>query len=333
MLALLGLAYLARPETLGFYIVAFMAVEFFNNVATAPYSALIPDVVPAAQRGAASGWLGLMTMLGNFLGGIMGLLLGSIGGIAGAYWLLAAILLLGMLITVFSVEEPEPPPLPPFAWRPFLRNIFTPFKSHDFTWVFWTRFLMVMGAFIVQEFLIYYLDDVIGAPFTILGLSLSEAAQAVSFVILALLIGAMLSSLAAGVLSDRFGRKKIVYVAGGLQGVVVLVFLFTHSYALAIVMGIVFGLGYGAYISVDWALATDVLPSMDDYARDMGVWHVALTLPQVIGTPIAGFLLDLGQGYGPGIGLPTLGYSLIFSLALLFFILGTVFVSRIKKAV
>ena len=43
-------------------------------------------------------------------------------------------------------------------------------------------------------------------------------------------------------------------------------------------MGIVFGLGYGAYISVDWALATDVLPSMDDYARDMGVWHVALTL-------------------------------------------------------
>ena len=333
MLALLGLAYLARPETLGFYIVAFMVVELFNNVATAPYSALIPDVVPAAQRGAASGWLGLMTMLGNFLGGIMGLLLGSIGGIAGAYWLLAAILLLGMLITVFSVKEPEPPPLPPFAWRPFLRNIFTPFKSHDFTWVFWTRFLMVMGAFIVQEFLIYYLDDVIGAPFTILGLSMSEAAQAVSFVILALLIGAMLSSLAAGVISDRFGRKKIVYVAGALQGVVVLVFLFTHSYALAIVMGIVFGLGYGAYISVDWALATDVLPSMDDYARDMGVWHVALTLPQVIGTPIAGFLLDLGQGYGPGIGLPTLGYSLIFSLALLFFILGTVFVSRIKKAV
>jgi MFS family permease len=332
MLALLGLAYLARPQALWLYILAFMAVEFFNNVATAPYSALIPDVVPAAQRGAASGWLGLMTMLGNFLGGIMGLLLGSIGGITGAYWLLAAVMLIGMLITVFSVQEPEPPPLPPFAWGLFLRNIFSPFKSRDFTWVFSTRFLMVMGTFVVQEFLVYYLDDVVRAPFTILGLSMSEAAQAVSFVILALLVGAILSSLVAGVISDRFGRKKIVYISGALQGVVVLVFLFTHSYPLAVVMGIVFGLGYGAYISVDWALATDVLPSMDDYARDMGVWHVALTLPQVIGTPVAGFLLDLGQGYGPRVGLPTLGYSLIFSLALLFFIFGTVFVSRIKGA-
>ena len=334
MIALLGLAYLAKPQMLGLYILAFMAVEFFNNIATAPYSALIPDVVPADQRGSASGWMGLMTMLGNFLGGIMGLLLGSIGGIAGAYWLLAAILLIGMLITVFSTEEPPPPPLPlpPFAWRPFLRSLADPFKSRDFTWVFWTRFLMVMGTFIVQEFLIYYLDDVVGAPFRIFGLSMNEAAEAVSLAILALLIGAILSSLVAGVVSDRFGRKKIVYFSGALQALVVTVFLFAHSYPLAIAMGVVFGLGYGAYISVDWALATDVLPSMDDYARDMGVWHVALTLPQVIGAPIAGVLLDLGQAYGPGVGLPTLGYTLLFSLALLFFILGTVFVSRIKRA-
>ena len=151
----------------------------------------------------------------------------------------------------------------------------------------------------MQEFLIYYLDDVVGAPFRIFGLSMNEAAEAVSL---------------------------------ALQALVVTVFLFAHSYPLAIAMGVVFGLGYGAYISVDWALATDVLPSMDDYARDMGVWHVALTLPQVIGAPIAGVLLDLGQAYGPGVGLPTLGYTLLFSLALLFFILGTVFVSRIKRA-
>ena len=222
--------------------------------------------------------------------------------------------------------------LPPFAWRPFLRSLLDPFKSRDFTWVFWTRFLMVMGTFIVQEFLIYYLDDVVGAPFRIFGLSMNEAAEAVSLAILALLVGAIISSLVAGVVSDRFGRKKIVYFSGALQAVVVTVFLFAHSYPLAIAMGVVFGLGYGAYISVDWALATDVLPSMDDYARDMGVWHVALTLPQVIGAPIAGVLLDLGQAYGLGVGLPTLGYTLLFSLALLFFILGTVFVSRIKRA-
>ena len=56
LFGLLGLAYLPRANDLSslpFYILAFMWVEFWNNVATAPYSALIPDVVPADQRGSA----------------------------------------------------------------------------------------------------------------------------------------------------------------------------------------------------------------------------------------------------------------------------------------
>ncbi len=94
--------------------------------------------------------------------------------------------------------------------------------------------------------------------------------------------------------------------------------------------GVVFGLGYGAYNSVDWALATDVLPSIDDYAKDMGVWHVAEVFPQVAATPLAGFLLDRFQVVGHGIGMPNLGYTVIFSLALVYFVLGTVFVRRIR---
>ena len=92
-------------------------------------------------------------------------------------------------------------------------------------------------------------------------------------------MGAIVSTLAAGVLSDRHGRKLMVYISGGIMGVVGLIFVFFHSFVLAVLMGVVFGLGYGAYESVDWALASDVLPSMDDYAKDMGVWHVAMVLP------------------------------------------------------
>ncbi|MGA2821549.1 MAG: PucC family protein [Anaerolineales bacterium] len=96
-------------------------------------------------------------------------------------------------------------------------------------------------------------------------------------------------------------------------------------------MGVVFGLGYGAYESVDWALASDVLPSMDDYAKDMGVWHVAMVLPQVIATPLAGFLLDNFQQVGKVQNIPNLGYTVIFMVAVVYFILGTVFVKQIKK--
>jgi len=115
------------------------------------------------------------------------------------------------------------------------------------------------------------------------------------------------------------------------MGVVCLVFVLFHSFSLAVLMGIVFGLGYGAYQSVDWALASDVLPSMDDHAKDMGVWHVAMVLPQVIATPIAGFLLDNFQRVGKVQNIPNLGYTVIFMVAVVYFIFGTVFVKQIKK--
>jgi hypothetical protein len=63
----------------------------------------------------------------------------------------------------------------------------------------------------------------------------------------------------------------------------------------------------------------------------MGVWHVALTLPQVISTPIAGYLLDRFQIVGGNVGYPNLGYTVIFTLATVYFILGTVFVRNIRK--
>ena len=86
VLGLLALAFIpSAPSALVPYILAFIWIELFNNLATAPYSGLIPDMVAPEQRGSASGWMGLMLMLGNFLGGITGLVLGAIGGISGAY--------------------------------------------------------------------------------------------------------------------------------------------------------------------------------------------------------------------------------------------------------
>jgi len=229
------------------------------------------------------------------------------------------------------VKEPPAPAAPPFHWGEFIRGLYRPLiESHDFRWVFLTRFIVTLGVFTVQEFLLFYMKDVIGT-FNLFGMKVADDPQgAVTYFIVALLIGALAASLVSGVLSDRYGRKKMVYLSGALQGLVAAVFIFYGNYTLAILLGIVFGVGYGAYQAVDWALASDVLPSKDDYARDMGVWHVAFTMPQVIATPIAGGLLDNFQNIGRNIGLPTLGYSVIMALAVLYFALGTYFVHKIR---
>lgn len=336
-IGLVGLAYLIQPghpESVLGWTVVFLFVEFFNNVATGPYSALIPDLVPPEQRGAASGWLGLMTMLGTFVGGLMGFLIGPIG-IPGVYFIMIGVILLGAVITLFGVKEYDLPySTPSFKLSEFMRGLYDPFKYSDFTWVFLTRLLVTMGIYTVQEFIQYYLGDVIGSPYILVGLGkvADTAETATSFFLPMVLLGAIITTLVAGVLSDKYGRKLMVYLSGALMGVVCLVFVLFHSFTLAVLMGIVFGLGYGAYESVDWALASDVLPSMDDYAKDMGVWHVALVLPQVIATPVAGFLLDNFQQVGKVQNIPNLGYTVIFMVAVVYFILGTVFVRQIKKA-
>lgn len=334
---LFGLIYFGQPGhiSLPLYVLSFMWVELWNNVATAPFSALIPDIVAKEQRGSASGWMGLMTMLGLFVGGgLSGILFTQNGvtNIGGIYYLIAAVMFLGMLGTVLSVREPEVTQKPPpFDLREFVRGIFDPFKYRDFSWVFWTRFLMVMGSFTVQEFIQYYMGDVV-KNFNLFGNQVAQNAEsAVSFFIGALLLGAIISSLIGGILSDRIGRKPMVYISSALQAIVPIILIFFHAFPLTVLLGIVFGLGYGAYTSVDWALASDVLPSEEDYAKDMGVWHVAMTLPQVISTPIAGLLLDRFQIVGKGIGQPILGYQVIFLVAALYFVFGTVLVNQIRS--
>jgi len=337
VIGIFGLIYFPRANDLSslpLFILAFMWVEFWNNVATAPFSALIPDVVAPNQRGSAAGWFGLMTMLGNFVGGGAALVFTRNGqtDVTAIYYLIAVIMIIGMLGTVLFVREPPVTRTPPpFNLREFITGLYEPLKDHDFRWVFWTRFLVTMGTFTVQGFLLFFMQDVV-KTFNFFNLVTAPTAEtAVSFFSIALLAGAMVSSLVAGVLSDKFGRKLMVYLSSALQAVVPIFFIFYAPFWLTVTLGIIFGLGYGAYQAVDWAMASDVLPSEDDYAKDMGVWHVASTFPQVIAVPIAGFLLDNFQRVGQANGAPTLGYTIIFSLATLYFILGTVLVRRIRK--
>lgn len=341
LFGLLGLAYIPRPNDLSvlpFYIFAFMWVEFWNNVATAPYSALIPDVVPKEQRGSASGWYGLMNILGAFVGGLAPFLFTTNGvtNITGLYYFVGAALLFGMLGTVIFVKEPKVTKTPPpFELPSFVRNMFSPLKDNDFRWVFLTRFLIMMGTFTIQEFILFFMADVV-KDFTLFGTEIaSNAATAASVFVLMLLVGALPASITAGYLSDKIGRKAAVYVSSTLQAIVPIAFvvLVAPSFTVVTFLGLVFGLGYGAYQSVDWALASEVLPSEDDYAKDMGVWHIALTMPQIIAPLIAGILLDtfnrIGNA-GGGTG-SNLGFTAIFLIASVYFVLGTVFVRRIRK--
>lgn len=195
---------------------------------------------------------------------------------------------------------------------------FNPRRDPDFAWVLATRLVMMLGIYTIQTFLEFYMKDAVGVP--------HPEQAATSFVIL-VSFTSLLSAFGAGWLSDHFGRKRLVYISGSLMALVGVVFVLTHALPVVVAAGAIFGLGYGAYQSVDWALVAEVLPSGGTFARDMGVWNIALSLPQVIAPVLGGPIIDAFNRMGR----PVQGFQILFTMAIIYCILGTVTVRFIRS--
>ncbi|GCE19234.1 MFS transporter [Dictyobacter kobayashii] len=194
---------------------------------------------------------------------------------------------------------------------------FRPRSNPDFAWVLFTRLLMMMGIYTIQTFLQYYMRDVVQA---------AHPEQQTSNFTIVVALTSLISAFAAGWLSDHYGRKRMVYLSGSFMALVGLVFVVTHSLLIVTISGAIFGLGYGAYQSVDWALVADVLPSRQNYARDMGVWNISLALPQIIAPVLGGPLIDAFARSGHTVQ----GYQILFLMAIVYCVLGTITVRYIR---
>jgi MFS family permease len=312
-----GLGVMLMAPGFWIYFLGYGLVQVGNNLATSPYNALIPDVVPEEHRGTASGYMGLLLLLGNIVGFVAYALLNDR---TAQYLAMALVLAASAAVLLATTPEPRTSSrsVEPVDWGAYFRPAY-----RDFRWVFLTRFFTEVGRTTMMIFLVYYLADVVRS-FTIFGLDLGTPDDAAAILLAVLTVAGASTVLAAGRLSDRIGKKPVVYVAGALMTVTGIVFALTASFPVAVLAAVIFGLGYGAYQSVDWALGTSVLPDKTAHARDMGVWHVAMVAPQI-----------LQAANGPVVGAvnassANAGYRLIFLVVIAFFVLGTVFVSRVR---
>ncbi len=140
-------------------------------------------------------------------------------------------------------------------------------------------------------------------------------------------------------MSDTVGRKRIVYFANGVIAAVSVGFLFARSLNTVFLLGLLYGIGYGAYYSVDWALAIDVLPDRRNAGKDMGVWHITLTLTlsQSLAAPLGGQVLG-AFGHTRAIGpdgamvtsYPLEGYTALLCMAASFLISGALLLRNVR---
>ena len=298
-------------------LIGFVLTVALINVAGAAFVAVIPDTVHRAQTGLASGVLGLFVQAGSVISLLVTLVMARANNIRLTYLVLAVVLVLSLLPTLWAAAGEGSRPVPSRERRS-LREFLSPLWTGDFGWAFAARFLNIAGLYTTLPFLLLSFRDLFGAAHPEQLTPIFEAIVTATAVPLALL---------CGWLSDRRGRKRFVYAAGALQAAVLLIFLGGSALSLTAVLllGVVYGLGYGAFSSVDWALGLDTLPDRERPAKDLGLYHVADSLPRVLLPFLMAFVI---AGFNQVS--PNAGYRVTFVVAAALYVAGAVAVSRIR---
>jgi len=272
----------------------------------------MPDLVPAAKHGLASAYMGLAIILGQgfalpFAGILIQGVIFPLLSLDARLLLLSGIVLAvfvgTMLWTALGIHEQ---PQERQSRRSLIAHILDiRLKAEpDFTWLIVSRFFINMGFYTAVFFLAFYIRESIG-----LG---DKAPMAVAWLALIVTYAGLVGNWPAGKYADRTSKKRILYITCVIIAVAVVWFLLVKTLVWVYVAGLVFGIGWGAFQAVDWALAANLVP-IKETGRYMAIWHLAFTVPQVF-APAVGPLADkVNELYGHGLGWRVaLGFILIY---------------------
>ncbi|WP_210589560.1 MFS transporter [Streptomyces sp. GESEQ-35] len=307
----LSLLLLAGAGGLWTMAVGWCLVQLTLNASFAAVTAAVPDRVPRLQRGSVGGWLGAAQILGAVVG--TGLATAA-GGIAAGYAACAVFALAGVLPYVLRYGDLrlEAADRPAWSAKTFFGGFWlSPRRYPDFGWAWLTRFLINLSNALVILYLLYYLRDRLHYDDPEEGVLILTAVNSVTL---------LATVVVGGIWSDRSGRRKpFVRWSGVLMAAATALLAGWQTWTSAIIVAALLGLGLGVFMSVDFALMTDVLPKARDRGKDLGVINVANALPQAAAPALAApIVTHLG------------GYRVLYLVAAGVGLAGALLVSRIR---
>ena len=292
--------------------VCWMFASLGFSIASAGLFAAVADQVPVTQRGIISGAIFGPQALGLLVG--LALLAEVITGTASGYLVLAvAVVLLSIPFVLRYVDSPIFGERLPLSLSALTEAMWVSPRAYpDFAWAFGGRVAVNIGNALGTTYLLYFFTN---------DLRLKDPDTALLEVTAIYLVFTLITTYGGGVLSDRSGRRRMfVAVASVLQGIAAVLLVIWPSFGTTLVAGAFLGAGYGAFLSVDQALVTQVLPDAQTRAKDLGIMNIGTNVPQAIAPVIAALVIDqLG------------GYRVLFAFAGVFTFIGAMSVYRIKS--
>ena len=279
-------------------------------VLTAALTATISDQVPVDQRGYVSGWLSAPQAVG-IIAGILLVTMLALGTFLG--YAAMAILLLVFVTPFLFIPDAVllPSQRAPWSFGRMIDSLWiSPKRYPDFGWTLLSRVLVNFGNAFGTSLLLYFLE---------FGLGDKHAEDDLVVLVLIYMVFVILAALVLGRLSDVLGRRKaFVFLASTLQALAAVLLALVPQFDAALVGAGLLGLGYGCFLAVDQALATQVLPDPETRGKDLGIMNIATAVPQAL-APLLGALMVFVTGF--------LG---LFIMSAVFAFAGAVAVSRVK---
>jgi MFS family permease len=297
-------------------------LQFSSNFAQGPFQGYVPDLVPAHQVGLASSLVGLMQILGNVAGFTIGSIAAATHNYVAGTMALGALELATMVSVVLRVHDGHTTKSRQGrSWLSIAREAWATdiLREHSFLWLVGSRLLFLMGAAMLVILGPFYLHQTFG---------LDEAASGTTFLIVVgfVLVSNLIAVIPAGRLSDRVGRKRLLYAAFALGALGMVIVSFAPILPVAYLGVTLFGLASGTFLAVDWALMTEIIPKASS-GRYMGISNVATASASIFALALGGTLMDaVDRAIGPGVG-PRAAYG----LAVLFFVVGGLLLRPVRE--
>ncbi|MFY9679941.1 MFS transporter [Glutamicibacter protophormiae] len=309
----LALLLMSTAQTVSLLVLGWALMQAAGNAALAAIFAAIPDKVPVEQRGMVGGLVALGQTCGSLIGAVIGMYAAQ--DLVFGYAIVAvAVALCSIPYVMMRQDVPLPKgALPALKAGEFLKSFWiNPVKHKDFGWAWLTRFMLYLGCQLCLVYLLFFLQDELGHP---------DPAQGVLVLTAIYAFCVIFSSVISGKLSDRDGkRKKFVITSSVIVAAAAGVLAFASSFTTAIIAAVLLGIGFGAYLAVDFALLTQVLPNADSRGKDLGMINIANSLPQVV-APLVAWLSVTWFG----------GYPTLFLISAVISLVGAALVRRIKS--
>ena len=313
ILSAITLALMANATSFSMLVLWWAMFHVAANALLAALSAVIPDQVPVRQRAKVSSFVSLSLPLGAVIGSV--LVTRTVKSTQLSYYIFIGVLLIIMTLFILMLREK---PLPGSAVSHFHLGTFlagfwvNPVRYPDFGWAWLTRFLVYLSYFTALGYLLYFLQDAV---------HYKNAAQGVTTFQIIVTGTVLVASILSGIFSDKLQRRKLFVM--GASFVLALAFLILalfQTWPAVELAAAVLGIGFGAYLGVDIALITQVLPSANARGKDMGIINVANEFPEIVSSVFAALMINAFHSY-----------TLLFMLAAILASLGAILVRQIKS--